>query len=186
MNTSMLKPALLGAMAAIASLPAAAVETACVANGGTNCPAQIPDFPQAALTSTLTVPQLTCPGGVLPSGVAVRLDITHNWTGDLNVSLTNPNSTTATIVTANPLTNDGNDLIATYTNTTLLGAGTGAWTLTVLDTANGGDGALNDWGVDAVCRAPADVPALSPAPMTGMALLLAVLGMFSLRRYLRR
>lgn len=184
MKTSMLKPAaLLAAMAAV-SLPAMAAETACVAAGGTNCPAQIPDAPQAALTSTMTVPALSCPNGA-PTGVAVRLNITHDWTGDLNITLTNPNATTATIVTANPLTNDGSDLIATYSGfPTLLGASTGAWTLTVLDTANGNDGALNNWSVDAVC--PVTVPTMSASPMAGMALLLALLGMFSLRRHLRR
>jgi subtilisin-like proprotein convertase family protein len=184
MKTSMLKPAaLFAAMTAVVSLPAAAVETACVAAGGTNCPAQIPDAPQAALVSTMTVPALSCTNGGTPIGVAVRLNITHNWTGDLTVSVANPNAVSATLLTASPLTNDGNDVIATYTGfANMLGTGPGAWTLTVADTANGNDGALNDWGIDAVCSAPRPIPTLSPLPLVGLGLLLAGLGAFGLRR----
>jgi subtilisin-like proprotein convertase family protein len=183
-KTNMLKPAaLIAAMAAVVSLPVQAAETTCVAAGGTNCPAQIPDAPQTPpLTSTMTVPQLTCPGGLLPTGVAIRVNITHNWTGDLAISVSNPNAVSATLKTASPLTDDGQDLFQTYTSATLIGAGTGAWTLTVQDTANGNDGALNDWGVDAVCPRPQDIPTLSPLPMLGLGLLLAALGGLGLRR----
>jgi len=183
-NTNMLKPAaLVAAMAAVVTLPVQAAETTCVAALGTNCPAQIPDDPQIpALASTMTVPQLTCPGGLQPTAVRIRVNITHNWTGDLTISATNPSSTTAVLKTASPLTDDGTDLLTTYTSAALLGAGAGTWTLTVDDTANGNDGALNDWGVDAVCPVPRDVPALSPAPLVGLGLLLAVLGGLGLRR----
>lgn len=65
------------------------IETGCIAGGGTNCSGPVPDAPQGtALVSTLEVPATTCTNGV--RSVQVRLDITHEWVGDLRVELENP------------------------------------------------------------------------------------------------
>jgi hypothetical protein len=73
------------------------VETGCIAGGGTNCTGLIPDAPQGtALESTLEVPATTCTNGV--RSVQVRLDITHDWVGDLRVELENSLGTQAVVL----------------------------------------------------------------------------------------
>lgn len=63
-------------------------EFRCSTGGGTNCTGPIPDAPQGtALVSTLDLPATTCSNGV--RSVQVRLNITHEWVGDLRVQLEN-------------------------------------------------------------------------------------------------
>lgn len=65
-------------------------ETRCSTAGGTSCSGPIPDAPQGTpLTSTFSVPARACDNGV--RSFQVRLDITHEWVGDLRVQLQSPN-----------------------------------------------------------------------------------------------
>ena len=165
----------------------------CLALGGTNCTARILDGPQNAITSTIQVPaarSMHAAHPAAPSGV--QLNITHNWVGDLQASVTNPNAVTAALL--NNLASPGgsvggcqsDDVNAVFQDgapaascgltipavsgtvapvSALLplalanGAPPGTWTLTLADTANSNDGALNDWAVQAPvihprCRHP--------------------------------
>ncbi len=73
-----------------------AQEVTCSGSGGTNCSGTIPDFPIATpYTSTITLPQsLTCPGGAPYVGVGVRVNLTHDHVGDLNISVAGPSGST--------------------------------------------------------------------------------------------
>jgi subtilisin-like proprotein convertase family protein len=109
------------AAAAIAVLtlaqPAHAVVTACVASGGSNCTALIPDGPQPALSSTLIVPAGICGAGA-PIGVNVSVNATHSWVGDLSISVKNPLNVPSTLLTPLPdppaVSCSGDDIVATF------------------------------------------------------------------------
>ena len=161
--------------------PAFAVETGCVASGGVNCAALIPDGPQAGLVSTLTIPAGSC-GANTPTSVSVRVNATHNWIGDLTIAVKNPANQTVTLINQLPSPPStscaGDDVSATFQDgggaascaaatvpslsgivapaaalAPLAASVTGVWTLTVTDNVNGNSGALNDWGVDVGCVA---------------------------------
>jgi subtilisin-like proprotein convertase family protein len=175
------------ATASMLALPSFAVETGCVASGGTNCAALIPDGPQTGLVSSLTVPAGIC-GGSAPTGVSVRVNATHSWIGDLTIAVKNPANTTVTLIDQlqNPPSTScaGDDVSATFQDggaaatcaaatvpslsgivapasalAPLAASATGVWTLTVTDNVNGNNGALNDWAVDVACAplGPADM-----------------------------
>lgn len=174
---------------------AGAAPTACVASGGTNCPARIPDAPQGALVSTVNVPAVTCPNSQPLLDIAVN--VTHGAVGDLTITVQNPAGDSATLLSNVQGMSGacrGGDLNAIFTDggaTPICSAlipsvgGTiaaatplapltttspeGTWTLTIADSANNGDGALNDWGVDVTCAPPPAVAAL-PAPLSWQAL----------------
>jgi subtilisin-like proprotein convertase family protein len=166
---------------------ALAIETTCVASGGSGCVQQIPDGPRAGMTSTINVPAGIC-GSNAPTGVGVRVNITHNWIGDLTIAVTNPGAQTVTLLNqlqSPPSTScGGDDVVATFRDggsaaacqaatvpslsgtvaatssmAGLAASTTGTWTLTVTDNVNGNTGALNDWAVDVTCVAlpPADM-----------------------------
>lgn len=191
---------------------AQAVPVECVASAGSNCPARIPDAPQPALVSTINVGATSCPAGSLPV-LTASVNITHGAVGDLVVTLTNPGGATATLMSNLPGSVGacrGSDVFATFIDTgtaatcqalipavggslapaTPLAALTadppaGLWTLTVTDTSNSGDGALNDWSVDAGCRQVSQAPLPTPLswPMfAALASLLALIGFVALRR----
>lgn len=186
-------PRLFAALAAAALLTlgvsgqAAAVETVCSTSGGTGCLQQIPDGPRPGMTSTLTVPAGIC-GSNAPTGIGVRVNVTHNWIGDLTIAVRNPANQTVTLI--NQLANApsiscaGDDIVGTFRDggsaatcaaatvpslsgtiapaaalAPLAASTTGVWTLTVTDNMNGNTGALNDWAVDVTCVA------LPPADM---------------------
>ncbi len=172
---------------AMVVVPAFAVETACVASGGANCAALIPDGPQSGVVSTLTVPAGLC-GAATPTSVSVRVNATHSWIGDLSITVTNPASQTVTLINQLPSPPStscaGDDVSATFSDggaapscaaavvpslsgtiapaaalAPLTASVAGLWTLTVTDNVNGNNGALNDWAVDVGCVVlpPADM-----------------------------
>jgi subtilisin-like proprotein convertase family protein len=187
---------------------AQAQPTTCVASGGTNCPVQIPDGPLPGVSSTIDVPAVQCARGI--QGVAVNVDITQNWIGDLRLVVTNPAAQTATLLDALPgapsVTCSGDDVVATFSDlgapptcqaslvpslsgmvspvtplAGLAGTTTGTWTLTVTDLVNGNNGALNDWGVEVVCN-PAQVPTLSNHALVLMLLMISLTAAFAFYR----
>lgn len=190
-----------------------AAPVACVATAGTNCPARIADAPQDAVVSTINVPALSCPDSSPLLSVAV--DITHGGVGDLTITVANPNGDTATLLSNVPGASGacrGSDINAVFTDdgvaptcsmlipsvggpltpamplTPLIATSPeGTWTLTIVDSANNGDGALNDWSVDASCAPVVPAATALPAPLSWQALaaiaaLLALAGFGALRR----
>jgi subtilisin-like proprotein convertase family protein len=184
--------AVLAALTLAQPAHSAVVETTCTGSAGTNCPAQIPDGPLSGIRSTLTVPANVCGAGSVPTGIAVRVDITHSWIGDLTLSVINPANSTSTLVSslAGPpaVSCDGDDIAATFQDgaaaatcqsatvpslsgtvapasplAPLASSLAGTWTLVVTDNVHGNNGAINDWAVDVSCQA------LAPADM-GVAL----------------
>lgn len=197
-------------LGSVGAAQAAPVE--CMASAGANCPARIPDAPQGALVSTINVTAASCAAGSVPE-LAVSLNVTHGAVGDLTVTLANPGGATATLLSNLPGSAGacrGNDINAVFRDdgvaascqalipsvsggtvpATPLSALTadppaGLWTLTITDTSNSGDGALNDWSVDAGCRQITQAPAPTPLswPMLAtLAALLALIGFGALRR----
>jgi len=169
------------------AVPAQAVETACLASGGTGCTALIPDGPLPGITSTLNVAAGAC-GAATPTGVTLRVNITHNYIGDLSISLKNPANQTVQVLNglagAPSTACAGDDIAAVFQDgaaaatcasatvpslsgtvaplnplAPLAASTTGTWTLSVTDLTHANNGALLDWGVDLTCVAvpPADV-----------------------------
>lgn len=175
---------------------AAAAPTACVASGGTNCPARIPDAPQDPLVSTIEVPAVSCP--LSQPLLDVSVGITHSAVGDLTITLESPGGETSTLLSNVQGVSGacrGSDVSAAFTDggpppicTSLIASvgGTvgpvtplapllasspeGTWTLTVTDAANNGDGALDDWSVDVTCAPPPVATPALPAPLSWQAL----------------
>lgn len=194
----------------VSAAPVLAVETTCVASGGTNCPVQIPDGPLPGIASTITVPAAQCPAGI--QGVNVRVDVTHGWIGDLRMVVTNPSAVSATLLDrlASPpsFSCPGDDVAAVFSDdgvaatcqgvmvpslsgtvtpvTPLAGLSAttaGVWTLTVTDLANGNNGAINDWAVDVVCLSPqTPIPAMSTPALLALLLSIAAAAAFAFRR----
>lgn len=210
---SRLIPAVLALVAlGAASGTVLAQETSCVQSGGTNCTFQIPDGPQAGLTSTITVPAPTCARGV--NRVEIEVDATHSWIGDLRLVASGPAAVPVTLIDAlpgatPPATCSGDDILVRFSDgapaavcngasvpalsgtanpvqTLASGSATipGTWSLTVTDLVNGNNGLLNDWSVNVVCNAT-EVPASSDLSKLIMGLLLALTAMGALIR-LRR
>ena len=95
-------------------------------------------------TSTISIDSL----GLLPStGIALDLDISHTYRGDLTITVTSPAGTSVAIATNAPAS--GNDVQrAGLTLDEFAGESPeGVWTLTVLDGAGGDTGTLNAWGL---------------------------------------
>lgn len=184
--TKTLLIAVLGlAGSAVGSNAAIAAEVSCLASAGTNCSAQIPDGPQTGVTSSFTVPALTCSTGI--RGMGIKVNISHSFIGDLRITVTNPAAQTATLINAlqSPPSSacPGDDMVVEFADSgsapvcvaaavpALSGVSTpatpltgfqnnipGTWSLTVTDLVNGNNGLLNDWSVDAICN-PLPVPA---------------------------
>lgn len=186
---------------ALGSRDALATEASCLASTGTNCTAQIPDGPQAGVTSSFTVPALACATGI--RGLGIKVNISHSFIGDLRITVTNPANQTATLINGlqSPPSSacPGDDMVVEFADSgsapvcvasavpALSGVATpvtpltgyqasipGTWSLTVTDLVNGNVGLLNDWSVDAICN-PQPVPATtSPGLLVLIGLLLAV------------
>ncbi len=188
---------------------ALATEASCLASSGTNCTTQIPDGPQAGVTSSFTVPALTCSTGI--RGLGIKVNITHSFIGDLRITVTNPAAQTATLIDAlqSPPSSacPGDDMVVEFADSgsapvcvaaavpALSGVATpvtpltgyqnnipGTWSLTVTDLVNGNVGLLNDWSVDAICN-PLPVPATTnPGLLVLIGLLLAAVATNLTRR----
>lgn len=188
---------------------ALATEASCLASAGTNCSAQIPDGPQAGVTSSFTVPALACSTGI--RGIGIKVNISHSWIGDLRITVTNPASQTATLINGlqSPPSSScpGDDMVVEFQDSAaapvcaaaavpaLSGAASpvtpltgyqnsipGTWSLTVTDLVNGNNGLLNDWSVDAICN-PLPVPATtSPGLVLLVGLMLAAVASRFARR----
>lgn len=192
---------------------ASAAPVACVATAGTNCPARILDAPQDPIASTINVPALSCPDS--PMMLSVAVNITHGAIGDLTITLANPNGDTATLLSNLPGASGlcrGSDFNGVFTDgeaaptcsMLIASAGgiiapamplapliatppEGPWTLTIVDNVNSGDGALNDWSVDASCAPVIPSATVLPAPISWQALaLIAALLAFAAFAALRR
>ena len=110
----------------------------------------IPDNNTTGITSTINVPA----GGTLAS-LSVRVDITHTYKGDLEVSLIGPDNTTVLLHNKTGGTTD--NVKTVYSDLTVPAqalsafngkAINGAWKLKVRDLASTDTGTLNFWEID--------------------------------------
>ena len=109
---------------------------------------RIPDDDPAGITRTLSL----SPGQRI-ADVAISVDITHGWIGDLRVTLTPPGGPP---IRLHDGAGGGSDnLVATWRSQQVPGLAAlrgrdagGAWTLQVVDTAPEDEGKLNRWGVE--------------------------------------
>ena len=106
--------------------------------------AAIPDGDGGGLTSTISLAS-----GVRIDSVQIDLDISHSQIGDLVITLTSPDGTTA--VLANRPGGAGNttdDIDFTFSANNFWGeTGTGTWQLNVVDASGGQVGTLNNWSL---------------------------------------
>jgi hypothetical protein len=107
----------------------------------TETPAAIPDNDPAGATSTITVPDSLTVGTL-----AVTLDVTHTYVGDLTITLTHGD------VTATLWDRTGGrqqDIAQTFTVDAFHGQDAqGDWILKVVDSAAMDDGTVNTWSLD--------------------------------------
>ncbi|WP_429885436.1 proprotein convertase P-domain-containing protein, partial [Geoalkalibacter halelectricus] len=117
---------------------------------GTNQSQTIPDNDPAGIASPLAVGSER-----RLQDIAVSVDVTHTWIGDLRVSLVAP--TGEEVVLHNRSGGSADNIRATYTPTTTPALGTlvqaqapvgGVWTLKVADLARRDVGKLNGWGLE--------------------------------------
>jgi subtilisin-like proprotein convertase family protein len=149
--------------------------TTCSAAAGTNCPS-------AANAIASNLPPVTSSFELdscdTVSDLAVGLDISHTWVGDLRITLTAPDATSVVIMDdTNSCSSDNilavlSDLGTTSVDNACFGGthaiagtltpsnplaafdglnGTGTWSLTVEDLVGGDSGTLNDWSLGAAC-----------------------------------
>ncbi|NOT57725.1 MAG: hypothetical protein HOP18_24230, partial [Deltaproteobacteria bacterium] len=123
----------------------------CLAGGGTNCTAPIPDGSTSgitALNSTITIPAGTCPS---VSRVCVATNVEHSSRGDLTVQLFH-GARSHTLVPANPADTASDISRAFVLETEFDGLnGAGAWNLSISDSTNGEYGSLNNWTLGLCC-----------------------------------
>ena len=99
----------------------------------------IPDNNATGITSTINVPDNFTVG----SSLAVEVDITHSYIGDLTVTLVKD---TKSVVLHNKAGGSAHDLKKTFTTTDFAGQpAAGEWKLVVTDTAAVDTGKLNSW-----------------------------------------
>lgn len=104
-------------------------------------PAAIPDNTPAGATSTITVPDPLTIGTL-----AVTLDLTHSYVGDLTITLTHAGATHTLWAKAG---GRQQDIQQTFTVDLFNGKdATGEWTLKIVDSASMDDGTLNSWSLD--------------------------------------
>ncbi|MDO1528955.1 protease pro-enzyme activation domain-containing protein [Fulvimonas sp. R45] len=115
-------------------------------NGGTfsnNTAKTIGD--NATITSNISV---TGEPGAAPSNLQVHVNITHNWSGDLEIVLYAPNGAYA--ILQQPDYNDDGNINATWTVNASSVQGNGTWKLKVIDNDPwylGDSGKLNSWSL---------------------------------------
>jgi len=110
--------------------------------GGTSASprAAIPDNSPTGASSTITVTEAG-----LVSSLAVTVDVTHPYRGDLKVELTHGGRTAILIDRVGA---GADDLRQTFSVADFNGAdATGPWTLRVIDTARSDVGTLNSWSI---------------------------------------
>jgi uncharacterized repeat protein (TIGR01451 family) len=140
----------------------------CLADGGANCDAPIPDGSTGGLTpltSTITLPGGTCAS---VSRVCVAVGIEHSARSDLSVQLSHGATTV-------PLALTGPDFAGAdiYSGTVLEiefdgQIGDGAWNLVVTDATNGEYGALNNWTLGLCCGDACGTGPVTVNPATGL------------------
>ncbi|GAB3786627.1 PKD domain-containing protein [Dyella agri] len=99
----------------------------------------------ATITSSIAV---TGEPGAAPAALSVHVNITHNWSGDLEIDLVAPNGAYA--VLQSPDYNDDGNINATYTVNASSVQGNGTWKLRVIDNDpwySGDYGTLNGWSM---------------------------------------
>lgn len=105
--------------------------------------AAIPDNNATGVTSTINVT-----GVNTVNTVAVTLNITHTWRGDVEVFLTNPAGVTKTVVARTNTNDSADNITGTFNVAGFSGAGNGAWKLVVKDRASQDTGTLVSWTLD--------------------------------------
>lgn len=110
--------------------------------GENNNSASIPDNNSTGRTSTINVS-----GVSNVTSVQVALDIDHTWRGDLEVTLTNPQGVTRTVIARTNPGDSTDDIVGVFNVTGFSGNGNGTWTLRVRDLARFDTGTLRSWGL---------------------------------------
>ncbi|TDF39814.1 PKD domain-containing protein [Alteromonadaceae bacterium M269] len=104
-------------------------------------PADIPDNDPTGVSSVINVSDALT---IFDS--STYLDITHTWIGDLVVTLTSPEGTTATLT--NRSGGSADDIQQSFDSSAFNGESTlGDWTLNVVDAAGADTGTLNNWSM---------------------------------------
>ncbi|MCB1601820.1 MAG: M4 family metallopeptidase [Lysobacterales bacterium] len=121
--------------------------TVASAPGGTqvytnNTPVAIPD--RKTINSYITVSGRT---GNAPSNSQVSVNITHTYRGDLKITLYAPDGS-AYLLKASSGSDNGANVIETYTVNLSTEGLNGTWNLRVQDTARGDVGTLNNWAIE--------------------------------------
>ena len=89
---------------------------------------------------------INVPDAVSVFGMSVSVNITHTYSGDLILTLISPEGTAAVLRSQTGGGTD--DIIETYETDAFNGEiGTGDWTLNIIDSFNGDNGTLNNWGI---------------------------------------
>lgn len=110
----------------------------------------IPDFQPAGISDSIQVNR-----SETVQSVAVDINITHTFRGDLRVTLVSPDGTAVSLFGRTTPSSDGTDnLVARFTAENLPAlaqlrgrSATGAWTLQVADMARADVGVLNSWSL---------------------------------------
>ena len=174
------------------SLPLSAQTFDCAGSGGTNCAAVIPD--PGLVTSTITLPAACGAVNQYPAGFTVDVDLTHTFVGDLTLTLMHPNGVATSTLVQRPLAGAGtcgsDDILGTFSDAgaafqcapTIPANGVspilpvtplsafanlptaGVWSLAVDDASASGAGALNNWGITAICGTPPTVTIAASDP----------------------
>jgi subtilisin-like proprotein convertase family protein len=121
---------------------------------------RIPDNDPAGVVRTLSLP-----AGLLIEDLAVSVDITHPWIGDLQVTLTPPGA--APFRLHDRVGRDADNLVRTWRAADLPGLNAlrgqdagGDWKLQVADVAQRDEGKLNSWQIEVVSQ-----PGVASAPV---------------------
>ncbi|NUT52768.1 MAG: M28 family peptidase [Saccharothrix sp.] len=100
----------------------------------------IPDL--STVESAITVSGVA---GNAPSALAVGVDITHTYRGDLVIDLVAPDGSTYRVKTSG--NDSGDDLVTTYTVNASSEVANGTWKLRVQDVASADTGRINGWSL---------------------------------------
>ncbi|QQQ73503.1 M28 family peptidase [Saccharothrix sp. 6-C] len=113
-----------------------------------------PPGPRFENPADVTIPDLTTVespitvsgvAGNAPSALAVGVDITHTYRGDLVIDLVAPDGSAYRVKTSS--NDSANDLVTTYTVNASAEVANGTWKLRVQDVASADTGRLNGWSL---------------------------------------